>query len=105
MVRFLKKLFKPSKKPVPPGNPAPRIANIDAVRDGDPEGEDRSRKISADKVDGTDSTATPDTNDREGFRMADHDGRTEDQQLPAPNAESSLTPGHEDDNTSERSRL
>ena len=56
MLRFLKKYRKPTKKPVPPENPVHQPPDIGAGRGTDSEGEYRSRKISADKADGTDST-------------------------------------------------
>ena len=105
MVRFLKKLFKCSKKTAPPEKPAPRITSIDAERDRDPEGEYRSRKISVDKAaGGTDSTATPDANHRESSRITNRDGRVGDRQVPAPDA-SARTPVHGGDNTSEHNWL
>ena len=46
MVRFLKKLWKPSKKPVPLENPTHQITDVSAERDRDSGGEYCSRKIS-----------------------------------------------------------
>ena len=48
------------------------------------------------------TTTTLGTSHEEGSRITNQDGRIGDQRLPAPNA-SALTPGHGDDNTSERS--
>ena len=45
MLRFLKKRWKPSPKPVPPENPTHQTAGIDAERDGDSEGEHRLRGL------------------------------------------------------------
>ena len=101
-MRFLKKIFKPSKKPVPPENPAHRITNTDAERDRDSDGEYRSRKVAANKTNGTDFIMTPDTNHGEGSRIVNQDGRIGGQQLPAPNA-STMSTEHGCDNASERS--
>ena len=45
MLRFLKKPWKSSKKPVPPGNTAHQITAISAEHGRDSQGEHRSRKI------------------------------------------------------------
>ena len=106
MLRFLKKRVKPSKKPVPPENPT--HCQFTDIGGGNSGGEHRSREISeADEADGTDSTIAPDLNhggDGGGSRITNHDGRVEDQRLPAPNA-STPTPGDERVNTSERGQL
>ena len=103
MLRFLKKRWKPSPKPVPPENPSTyRTTDIDAERDGDSEGEYRPRDRRTDEADGADLTTTPDINHEGGSRAANQDGRIENQQLPTPNA-STLTPGHDGGNIGERS--
>ena len=91
MLRFLKKHRKPFNKPVPPDGPARQTADIGAEHGRDSKGGYRSRKVSADKVDGTDSTMAPDTNHRGDSRIANQDRRVGDQQLPTQNV-STLTP-------------
>ena len=91
MLRFLKKHRKPFNKLVPPESPARQTADIGAEHGRDSKGEYSSGKISADKVDGTDSTMAPDTNHRGDSRIANQDRRVGDQQLPTQNV-STLTP-------------
>ena len=94
MLRFLKKHRKPFNKPVPPDGPARQTADIGAEHGRDSKGGYRSRKVSADKVDGTDSTMAPGINRGRGSQVASQDGRVDNQQLPAQNT-STLTPGHD----------
>jgi hypothetical protein len=106
MIRFLKNRLKRSKKPVPPESPVwHQTTDIGAARGGDSEGEHRSRKISElIRPMGLIQPWHSDTNHGGGSRAANQDSRIEDQQLPVPNA-STLTPGHEDGNASERGQL
>ena len=87
MLRFLKKRWKPSPKPVPPENPTYRTTNTNVERDGDSEGGCQPRDRRAGEADGTDLTTAPDINHEEGSRAANQDGRIENQQFCA-------TPGH-----------
>jgi len=96
MLRFLKKRFKPSKNPVPPENPTHEITDIGAECGKNSEGE---KDLRADEADGTDSTMAPDIDHGGGSRIANQDGRVEDQLFSAQNT-STLTPGEEGDNTS-----
>ena len=101
MLRFLKKHRKFPPNPVPPESPAHQITDTGAERDRDPEGQCNSRKISADKAGGADSTMAPGINHGKGSQVTSQDGRVENQQHPAPNT-STLTPGHDGgDSTSE----
>ena len=92
MVRFLKKLWKSSKKPVPPGDPTNRATDADAEPNRDSKGENRSREILADKTDETDSPLLFGMNHEGGSGIANQDGRVENQRLPASNT-STPTPG------------
>jgi len=107
MLRFLKKHIKSSKNLVPPENLPHQNTDVGAECGRDTEGEHRSRDLRADMADGTDLTIVPDPNhggDGGGSRMANHDGRVEDQQLPMPNASTQI-PADERANTSEHDRL
>jgi len=103
MLRFLKKRFKPSKKPVPPENLTHQITDIGAEDGRDSEGEYRLRDPRA-EADGTDSTIALDIDHRRGSQIAHRDGGVEEQQLPAQNAPTPIL-RHEGDNTSECSWL
>ena len=71
MSKFLKKIYKRSKKPGTPENP---ITGTDAAPDSDSEGEYRSRDLRADKAAGTDSTLAPDNSHGGGAQTANLDG-------------------------------
>ena len=103
MPRFLEKLFKRSKKRVPPQNPPHGVSDIDTESDRDSEGEYHSTDLRADKADGTDSTIAPGTNYEGSSRIANQD-QSVDQQLPAPNPSTPI-PGHDGGNASEYRRL
>ena len=104
MLRFLKKHKKYPNKPVPPESPARQTIDIGAKPSRDSEGEYRPRKISElIRSDGTDPTMAPDTNHREGSRIANQDRRIRDQ-LPAQNI-STPTPSQGGGDASECSWL
>ena len=87
MLRFFKKIRKPSKKPVPPENPAHQATDIGAGHGRDSESEHPSRKISElIRPIGLIRPWHTDTNPEGGSRVVNQDGGIEDQQLPAPNA-------------------
>jgi hypothetical protein len=104
MIRFLKKFYKPSKKPVPPENPAHQATVIGAGHGRDSESEHPSRKIELIRPIGLIRPWHTDINRGEGSRVVNQDRGIEDQQLPAPNA-STPTPGHEGGDASECDRL
>jgi len=70
MLRFLKKRFKHSEKPVPPENPPHQTTDTSEGCGRDSEGEYRSGKISADKADKVGSTTTPEDNRGGGSQIA-----------------------------------
>ena len=102
MVRFLKKLWKPSKKPVlSPEDSTHQITNTDVgtERARDP-GENRSRLgdlVTAGVADRTDLIVGPDTNREGGSRIANLDEGVGNQRHPTPDV-STLTHKHEGGN-------